>query len=65
VRSLSKEFVPFDLAERSPEPSSRRSRTIRVGGFALIAVAFGVVLLLAAMAVVFGVVLFLETRVPA
>jgi hypothetical protein len=32
---------------------------------ALIAVAFGVVLLLAVMAFVFGVVLFLETRVPA
>jgi hypothetical protein len=32
---------------------------------ALIAVAFGVVLLLAVMAFVFGVILFLETRVPA
>jgi hypothetical protein len=40
-------------------------RTTRLGGLALIAVAFGVVLLLAVMAFVFAVVLFLETRVPA
>jgi hypothetical protein len=58
------EFVPVDLVERSPGQSSRRSRTFRLGGFALIVVAFGVVLLLAALAVAFGVVLFLETRVP-
>jgi hypothetical protein len=56
-------LVPLDGIQRSPKQNSPWSRTIRLGGLALIAVAFGVVLLLALMAVAFGVVLFLETRV--